>query len=112
LSDEQKQLVHEVAKVHCISYTFLHQSRAQHGNIKVDQKNDFTTGKVTDTPRTVSRLCTSSTSTARPLLCPKTTSAKGLSFTQKGSTDLALKLMSNQVKKSHIPDLELTQKLM
>ncbi len=44
VSDEQKQLVHKDAKEHYISYTFLHQSRAQHGNLKVDLRNDFTRG--------------------------------------------------------------------
>jgi hypothetical protein len=41
---EQNQVVHEDAEECYISYTFLHQSGAQHGNLKVDLRNDFTTG--------------------------------------------------------------------
>jgi hypothetical protein len=44
LSAEQKQAVHKDAEEHYISYAFLHQSRAQHGNFKVDLRNNFTTG--------------------------------------------------------------------
>jgi hypothetical protein len=44
LSAEQKQAVREDAEERYISYTFLHQSRAQHSNLKVDLRNDFTTG--------------------------------------------------------------------
>jgi hypothetical protein len=43
LSAKQKQVVCEDAEEHYISYTFLHQSGAQHhGNLKVDLRNDFT----------------------------------------------------------------------
>jgi hypothetical protein len=44
LSAEQKQAVREDAEERYISYAFLCQSRAQHGNLKVDLRNDFTTG--------------------------------------------------------------------
>ncbi len=44
LSAKQKQVVHEDAEEHYISNAFLHQSWAQHGNLKVDPRNDFTTG--------------------------------------------------------------------
>jgi hypothetical protein len=37
-------VVHEDAEERYISYAFLHQSGAQHGNLKVDLRNDFTTG--------------------------------------------------------------------
>jgi hypothetical protein len=43
LSSEQKQSVSEDAEECYISYAFLRQSRAQHGNLKVDLRNDFTT---------------------------------------------------------------------
>jgi hypothetical protein len=43
LSAEQKQAVREDAEERYISYAFLHQSRAQHGNLKVDLTNHFTT---------------------------------------------------------------------
>jgi hypothetical protein len=44
LSAEQKQAVREDAEERYISYAFLRQSRAQHSNLKVDLRNDFTTG--------------------------------------------------------------------
>jgi hypothetical protein len=44
LSSKQKQAVREDAEERYISYTFLRQSGAQHGNLKVDLRNDFTTG--------------------------------------------------------------------
>jgi hypothetical protein len=44
LSAEQKQAVREDAEERYISYAFLHQSGAQHGNLKVDLRNNFTTG--------------------------------------------------------------------
>ena len=44
LSAKQKQAVREDAEEHYISYAFLHQSGAQHGNLKVDLWTDFTTG--------------------------------------------------------------------
>jgi hypothetical protein len=43
-SAEQKQVVHEDVEERYISYTFLHQSGAQHSNLKVNLRNDFTTG--------------------------------------------------------------------
>jgi hypothetical protein len=44
LSAEQKQALREDAEERYISYAFLRQSGAQHGNLKVDLRNDFTTG--------------------------------------------------------------------
>ena len=44
LSAKQKQVICEDTEEGYISYTFLHQSGAQHGNLKVDLRNDFTTG--------------------------------------------------------------------
>jgi hypothetical protein len=44
LSAEQKQAVCEDAEERYISNAFLRQSGAQHGNFKVDLRNDFTTG--------------------------------------------------------------------
>jgi hypothetical protein len=43
LSAEQKQVVREDAEEWYISYAFPHQSEAQHGNLKVDLRNNFTT---------------------------------------------------------------------
>jgi hypothetical protein len=45
LSAEQKQAVREDAEECYISYTFLRQSGVQHSNLKVDLRNDFTTGR-------------------------------------------------------------------
>jgi hypothetical protein len=42
LSAKQKQAVCEDAEECYISYAFLRQSGAQHGNLKVDLRNDFT----------------------------------------------------------------------
>jgi hypothetical protein len=44
LSAEQKQVVREDAEEHYISYSILCQSSSKHGNLKVDLRNDFTTG--------------------------------------------------------------------
>jgi hypothetical protein len=44
LSAKQKQVVREDAEERYISHAFLHQSGAQHGNLKVDLRNDFITG--------------------------------------------------------------------
>jgi hypothetical protein len=43
LSAEQKQAVREDAEECYISYTFLCQTGAQHSNLKVDLRDDFTT---------------------------------------------------------------------
>jgi hypothetical protein len=84
LSAEQKQAVHEDAEEHYISYAFLHQSGAQHGNLKVDLRNDFTTGSNRypkthqhQTPHLLNKY-------SKTVVMPKTTSSEGSSFTQKG----------------------------
>jgi hypothetical protein len=69
LGDAEQQTVHEDAEERYISYAFLRQSGLQHGNLKVDLQNDFTTGTIA-TPRTASRLSISWTNTPRQL-CPK-----------------------------------------
>jgi hypothetical protein len=70
LSAEQKQPVHEDAEEWYISYAFLHQSRAQHGNLKVDLRNDFTTGS-NQYPKTHQQMLHLLDSTARQLLCQR-----------------------------------------
>jgi hypothetical protein len=40
----EQQVVRDYAEERYISYAFLRQSGNQHGNLKVDLKNDFTTG--------------------------------------------------------------------
>jgi hypothetical protein len=44
LGPVEKQLVRDDAEERYVSYTFFRQSGTQHGNIKVDLQNDFTTG--------------------------------------------------------------------
>jgi hypothetical protein len=44
LAAAEQLLVRDVAKEHYVSYAFLCQSGTQHGNLKVDLQNYFTTG--------------------------------------------------------------------
>ena len=44
LADAEQQAIREDAKERCLSCAFLRQSGMQHGNLKVDLQNDFTTG--------------------------------------------------------------------
>jgi hypothetical protein len=83
LSAEQKQAVCEDAEERYISYAFLHQSRAQHGNLKVDLRNDFTTGS-NRYPKTCQQTLHLLDKYSKTVVVPKTTSSEGSSFTQKG----------------------------
>jgi hypothetical protein len=83
LSDKQKQSVHGDAKERYISYTFLHQSGAQHGNLKVDLRNDFTTGS-NQYSKTHQQTLHLLDKYSKTVVVPKMTSSKGSSFTQKG----------------------------
>jgi hypothetical protein len=44
LGAAEQQLVRDDAEERYVSYAFLHQSGTQHGKLKVDLQNDFTTG--------------------------------------------------------------------
>ena len=44
LTETEELVKREDTKERYLSYTFLRQSGTQHGNLKVDLKNDFTTG--------------------------------------------------------------------
>jgi hypothetical protein len=44
LGAAEQQLVRDDAEERCVSYAFLQQSGTQHGNLKVDLQNYFTTG--------------------------------------------------------------------
>jgi hypothetical protein len=44
LAAPEQLIVRDDAKERYISYVFLHQSGTQHGNLKVNLQNDFTTG--------------------------------------------------------------------
>jgi hypothetical protein len=73
LSAEQKQEVHEDAEECYISYAFLHQSRAQHSNLKVDLRNDFTTGS-NRYPKTHQQTLHLLDKYSKTVVVPKTTS--------------------------------------
>jgi hypothetical protein len=83
LSAEQKQAVHKDAEERYISYAFLHQSRAQHGNLKVDLRNDFTTGS-NRYPKTHQQTLHLLDKYSKTVIVPKTTPSEGSSFAQKG----------------------------
>jgi hypothetical protein len=83
LSAEQKQAVHEDAEEWYISLAFLRQSGAQQGNLKVDLRNDFTTGS-NQYPKTGQQTLHLINKYSKTVVVPKTTSSEGLSFAQKG----------------------------
>jgi hypothetical protein len=83
LSDEQKQLVRKDTEECYISYAFLHQSGAQHGNLKVDLRNDFTTSS-NQYPKTHQQTLHLFDKYSKTVVVPKMTSSKGSSFAQKG----------------------------
>jgi hypothetical protein len=83
LSAEQKQAVREDTEERYISYAFLHQSGAQHGNLKVDLRNDFTTGS-NRYPKTHQQTLHLLDKYSKTVVVPKTTSSEGSSFAQKG----------------------------
>jgi hypothetical protein len=83
LSAEQKQAVREDAEERYISYAFLHQSGDQHGNLKVDLRNDFTTSS-NRCPKTRQQMLHLLDKYSKIVVVPKKTSSEGSSFTQKG----------------------------
>jgi hypothetical protein len=76
LSAEQKKAVHEDAEERYISYAFLHQSGAQHGNLKVDLRNDFTTGS-NQYPKTHQQTLHLLDKYSKTVVVPKMTSSEG-----------------------------------
>jgi hypothetical protein len=62
---------------------YLHQSGAQHGNLKVDLKNDFTNGS-NRYPKTHQQTLHLLNKYSKTVVVPKMTSSEGSSFTQKG----------------------------
>jgi hypothetical protein len=83
LSAEQKQAVREDAEERYISYAFLRQSGAQHGNLKVDLRNDFTTGS-NRYPKTHQQTLHLLNKYSKTVVVPKMTSCEGSSFAQNG----------------------------
>jgi hypothetical protein len=83
LSAEQKQAVREDAEERYISYAFLRQSGAQHGNLKVDLRNNFTTGS-SRYPKTRQQMLHLLDKYSKTVVVPKMmTSSEGSSFAQK-----------------------------
>jgi hypothetical protein len=83
LSAEQKQAVRKDAEKQYISYAFLRQSGAQHGNLKLDLGNDFTAGS-NQYPKTRQQMLHLLDKYSKTVVVPKTTSSEGSSFAQKG----------------------------
>jgi hypothetical protein len=83
LSAEQKQAVREDAEECFISYAFLCQSGAQHGNLKVDLRNNFTTGSYRY-PKTRQQTLHLLDKYSKTVVVPKMTSSEESSFAQKG----------------------------
>jgi hypothetical protein len=78
----EQKLVRDDAEERYVSYAFLRQSGIQHGNLKVDLQNDFTTGD--------NRYPKNSQQTLHLLdkysntVFPRVTQSEGTSFAQKG----------------------------
>jgi hypothetical protein len=83
LSAKQKQAVHEDAEECYISYAFLHQSGAQHRNLKVDLRNDFTTCS-NQYPKTHQQTLHLLDKYSKTVVVPKTTSSEGSVVCSKG----------------------------
>jgi hypothetical protein len=83
LSAEHKQAVRKDAEERYISYAFLRQSGAQHGNLKVDLRNNFTTGS-NQYPKTHQQTLHLLEKYNKTVVVPKMTLSEGLSFAQKG----------------------------
>ena len=82
LGAAEQQTVREDAEERYISYAFLRQSGQQHGNLKVDLQNDFTTGdnRYPKNRQQTLHLLDKYSKT----VVPKTTQSEGTSFVQKG----------------------------
>jgi hypothetical protein len=78
----EQQAVREDAEERYVSYAFLRQSGTQHGNLKVDLQNDFTTGdnRYPKNRQQTLHLLDKYSKT----VVPKTTPSEGTSFVQKG----------------------------
>jgi hypothetical protein len=78
----EQQIARQDAKERYISYAFLRQSGTQHGNLKVDFQNEFTTGdnRYPNNRQQTLHLLDKYSKT----VVPKVIHSKGTSFTQKG----------------------------
>jgi hypothetical protein len=79
----KKKLVRDDAKERYVSYAFLRQSGIQHGNLKVDLQNDFTTGD-NRYPKNHQQMLHLLDKYSKTVI-PKVTQSEGTSFSQKGS---------------------------
>ena len=82
LGAAEQQAVREDAEERYISYAFLRQSGIQHGKLKVDLQDDFTTGKnhYPKNRQQTLHLLDKYSKTAMP----KTTQSEGTSYVQNG----------------------------
>jgi hypothetical protein len=82
LGEAEHKLVRDDAEERYVSYAFLRQNGIQHGNIKMDLQNDFTTGDncyPKNRQQTLHLLDKYSKT-----VIPKVTQSEGTSFAQKG----------------------------
>jgi hypothetical protein len=77
----EQKLVRDDAEERYVSYAFLRQSGIQHGNLKVDLQNDFTTGDCYPKNRQQTLHLLDKYSKT---VTPKVTQSEGASFAQKG----------------------------
>jgi hypothetical protein len=75
-------MVHKDAKECYVSDAFLCQSKTEHGNLKVDLQNDFTTGN-NQYPKTCQQTLHLLDKYSKTVV-PKMTLSKGISFDQQG----------------------------
>jgi hypothetical protein len=82
LAAAEQLLVRDDAKERYISYAFLHQSGTQHGNLKVDLQNDFTTGD-NRYPKNRQQTLRLLDKYSKTVVC-RATQSKGISYAQIG----------------------------
>jgi hypothetical protein len=78
----EQQLVQDDAEERYVSYAFLRQSGMQHGNLKVDLQNDFTTGD-NRYPKNLQQTLHLLDKYSKTVVA-KVTHSEGTSFAQKG----------------------------
>jgi hypothetical protein len=78
----EQKLVRDDAEERYVSYAFLRQSGIQHGNIKVDLQNDFTTGD-NHYPKNRQQMLHLLDKYSKTMI-PKVTQSERASFSQKG----------------------------
>jgi hypothetical protein len=91
LTTVEQDVVRKEAEERCISYAFLRQSGPQHGKLKVDLQNDFTTGNncyPKTRQQTLHLLDKHSKTTVT-----KPTSSEGASFAQGGEVSVPVRLI-------------------